>query len=116
LEGNAFSVEFGSGYDLILLTNFLHHFDVPTCESLLRKVHGALSPNGRAITLEFVPNDDRVSPPGAASFSVIMLASTPAGDAYTFTELQQMFAAAGFKRSEIQPLQPSIQSVVTSYR
>jgi len=116
LKGSAFSVEFGSGYDLILLTNFLHHFDVETCETLLRKVHGALGPNGRAITLEFVPDEDRISPPGAASFSVIMLASTPAGDAYTFTELERMFAAAGFSRSEIQPLQPSIQSVVTSYK
>jgi ubiquinone/menaquinone biosynthesis C-methylase UbiE len=116
LEGSAFSVDFGVGYDLVLLTNFLHHFDPETCESLLRKVHGALSPSGRAITLEFVPNDDRVSPPGAASFSVIMLASTPAGDAYTFKDLERMFAAAGFNRSEIQPLLPSVQSVVTSYK
>ena len=116
LEGSAFRVDFGVGYDLVLLTNFLHHFDPETCESLLRKVHGALSPSGRAITLEFVPNDDRVSPPGAASFSVIMLASTPAGDAYTFKDLERMFAAAGFNRSEIQPLLPSVQSVVTSYK
>jgi ubiquinone/menaquinone biosynthesis C-methylase UbiE len=116
LEGSAFSVDFGVGYDLVLLTNFLHHFDPQTCESLLRKVHGALSASGRAITLEFVPNDDRISPPGAASFSVIMLASTPAGDAYTFKDLERMFAAAGFNRSEIQPLLPSVQSVVTSYK
>jgi len=34
-----------------------------TNESLLRKVHAALKPGGVAITLEFVPNEDRVSPP-----------------------------------------------------
>src|ERR1700687_2922451 len=38
LPGSAFEVDFGGGYDLVLLTNFLHHFDVPTCEGLLRKV------------------------------------------------------------------------------
>ena len=27
LEGSAFDVDYGSGYDLVLLTNFLHHFD-----------------------------------------------------------------------------------------
>src|SRR6266481_759550 len=65
--GSAFDVDYGKGYDIILLTNFLHHFDAPTCETLLGKVHGALADDGRAVTLEFVPNPDRVSPPQAAA-------------------------------------------------
>ena len=114
IEGSAFDVEFGTGYDLVLLTNFLHHFDVPTCEALLRKVRAALADGGRAVTLEFVPNEDRVSPPDAAAFSVMMLTSTPAGDAYTFSELERMFANAGFSRSTIHPLPPTIQQAVIS--
>ncbi len=73
IAGSAFEVDFGDGYDAVLLTNFLHHFDPPTCERLLRKIHGALKPEGRLITLEFVPNEDRVSPPIPASFSLTML-------------------------------------------
>ena len=115
-SGSAFDVDFGSGYDIVLLTNFLHHFDPPTCETLLRKVHSSLNEGGRAVTLEFVPNEDRISPPDAAAFSVMMLGSTPAGDAYTFAELEKMFANAGFKRSEMHPLPPSIQQVVISYK
>jgi ubiquinone/menaquinone biosynthesis C-methylase UbiE len=114
IAGSAFDVEFGAGYDLVLLTNFLHHFDLPTCERLLRKVCAALKPGGRAVTLEFVPNEDRISPPEAATFSLIMLASTPAGDAYTFAEYERMFAQAGFARSELHPLPPSFQQVVIS--
>lgn len=114
IEGSAFDVEFGSGYDLILLTNFLHHFDPPTCETLLRKVHAALADGGRAVTLEFVPNADRVTPPDAAGFSLVMLAGTPSGDAYTFAELERMFANAGFSRSTMHPLPPTIQQVVIS--
>ena len=83
IEGSAFDVEYGSGYDLVLLTNFLHHFDMATCEALLRKVRAALADGGRALTLEFVPNEDRISPPEAAGFSMMMLAGTPSGDAYT---------------------------------
>ncbi len=116
IEGSAFDVEFGSGYDLILLTNFLHHFDPPTCETLLQKVHGALAEGGRAVTLEFVPNEDRISPPVAAAFSVMMLGTTPSGDAYTFSELEQMFRNAGFSRSENHDLPPSIQQVVISHK
>jgi 2-polyprenyl-3-methyl-5-hydroxy-6-metoxy-1,4-benzoquinol methylase len=116
LEGSAFEVDFGTGYDVILLTNFLHHFDPPTCEQLLRKVYESLAEGGRAVTLEFVPNEDRISPPDAAAFSVMMLGSTPSGDAYTFSEFEKMFANAGFKRSEIHPLPPSIQQVLISYK
>ena len=114
LEGSAFEVDYGSDYDLILLTNFLHHFDKPTNETLLRKVHAALADGGRAVTLEFVPNEDRVTPPESAGFSMMMLGSTPSGDAYTFSELEKMFANAGFARSEMHELPPSIQRVVIS--
>jgi len=84
IEGSAFDVDYGSGYDLVLLTNFLHHFDIATCEALLRKVRAALADGGRAVTLEFVPNEDRISPPDAAGFSMMMLGGTPGGDAYTY--------------------------------
>jgi ubiquinone/menaquinone biosynthesis C-methylase UbiE len=114
IAGSAFDVDYGSGYDLVLLTNFLHHFDAATNEALLRKVHAALAEGGRAITLEFVPNEDRISPPDAAAFSVMMLGGTPAGDAYTFPELERMFANAGFADSELHQLPPSIQQVVIS--
>ena len=116
IEGSAFDVEYGSGYDLVLLTNFLHHFDPPTCETLLRKVHASLGEGGRAVTLEFVPNEDRISPPDAAAFSVMMLGTTPSGDAYTFSELQRMFANAGFARSELHELPPTIEQVVISQK
>jgi len=46
----------------------------------------------------------------------MMLGSTPSGDAYTFGELERMFANAGFSRSEIQQLRPSIQQVVISQK
>src|SRR6185503_17157379 len=114
IEGSAFDVEFGSGYDLVLLTNFLHHFDPPTCETLLRKVHAALADGGRAVTLEFIPNEDRVTPPDSAGFSMMMLLSTPSGDAYTFAELERMAANAGFSCSTLHPLPPTIEQVVIS--
>jgi hypothetical protein len=80
--------KYGSGYDLVLLTNFLPHFDMATCETLLGKVRAALVDAGRAVTLEFVPNEDRISLPEAAGFSMMMLGGTPSGDAYTLSELE----------------------------
>jgi hypothetical protein len=98
----------------VLLTNFLHHFDKSTCETLLKKIHHALADGGRVLTLEFVPNDDRVSPPSEAMFSLVMLAATPAGDAYTFAELREMFENAGFSSSKHIPLAPLPQHLIVS--
>jgi ubiquinone/menaquinone biosynthesis C-methylase UbiE len=116
LPGSAFEVDYGSGYDLVLLTNFLHHFDEPTCEVLLRKVHTALGTTGRVVALEFVPNEDRVSPSGTAAFSLTMLGTTPSGDAYTFSEYQRMFSNSGFSRCELHPLPPTLEQAVISYK
>jgi SAM-dependent methyltransferase len=116
LPGSAFEVEFGTGYDLVLLTNFLHHFDPATCEALLRRVHAALVPGGRAAALEFVPNDDRTGPPFAAMFALNMLVHTPGGDAYTLAELERMFRSAGFGPCELHPLPPGPQSVMIAPR
>jgi ubiquinone/menaquinone biosynthesis C-methylase UbiE len=112
IAGSAFDADYGDSYDLILLTNFLHHFDPQTNETLLRKVHAALAEGGSAVALEFVPNEDRISPPEAAGFSVMMLGGTPSGDAYTFPELERMFKNAGFVESELRQLPPSIEQVV----
>ena len=112
--GSAFETEYGDGYDFVLLTNILHHFDPPGCETMLRRVHKALKPGGKTIMLEFVPNEDRVSPPLAAMFSLIMLANTDAGDAYTFAELERMAKNAGFAKSTLQQVPDMPQQLVIS--
>jgi 2-polyprenyl-3-methyl-5-hydroxy-6-metoxy-1,4-benzoquinol methylase len=116
IPGSIFDVEIGNGFDLALIPNFLHHFDTETCEKLLRKLHAALKPGGRVATLEFVPNEDRVTPPMPAAFALTMLASTPSGDAYTEEELKSMATNAGFTHHEFHPMPPSPHSVLISRR
>ncbi len=113
LPGNAFEVNFGKDYDLVLLTGFLHHFDSAAIETLLRKIHPALKPDGTVVSVEFVPNEDRVTPPVPAAFSMVMLGSTRAGDAYPFSEYDRMFRAAGFSSSELRRT-PGPQSFIIS--
>jgi phosphohistidine phosphatase SixA len=116
IAGSAFEVPLGGPYDLVLLPNFLHHFDPATCERFLAQVRAALAPGGRAVTVEFVPDEGRVSPPQAAMFSLVMLCSTPAGDAYTFAELESMFRRAGFAASELHAPSPAGPQVIISRR
>ncbi len=113
LPGSAFDVDFGTGFDAVLLTNFLHHFDHATNVTLLRKVHAALRPGGIAATLEFVPDEDRTSPPSAVGFALTMLTSTPAGNAYTFSQLKAMYTEAGFSNITQAPVPMSPETLVT---
>ena len=114
IAGSAFDADLGNDYDVALVTAFLHHFDPPTNERFLRRLHDALKPGGVVVTTEFVPNEDRISPPQAAAFSLTMLANTPAGDAYTFRQLDQMFRNAGFSSSELHENPRMLDNVIIS--
>jgi len=114
LPGDAFQVPFGAGLDLVLVTNFLHHFDASTCVSLLRKVFASLAPGGRVAIVDFVPDADRVSPPVPAAFSIVMLANTDGGDAYTLAEFEKIFGEAGFTGTVAHPIAEMPQTVLVS--
>lgn len=116
IPGNAFESDLGTGYDAILVPNFFHHFDVETCENFIRKLGTSLADGGKIATVEFVPNDDRISPPAAAMFAVVMLAATPAGDAYTFAEFKKMFENGGFANNELISLDPLPSTLIISTR
>jgi len=108
LVGSAFDTDWGGGFDLVLMANFLHQLDRDACVALLRKARKCLVSGGRAGAVEFVPNADRVSPRFPAMFAFQMLGSTPQGDAYTAREFEEMGRAAGFGKAIAKPL-PSTQ-------
>jgi hypothetical protein len=114
--GSAFEADLGSAHDLVLLPNFLHHFDYPACVSMLRRVHAAMRPGGRLFVIELIPHEDRVTPSAPAWFATMMLATTPAGDAYTLSEYAAMLAAAGFSAPESFPVPGSARTLLISIR
>lgn len=116
LEGSAFDVDWGTGYDLVLLPNFLHHFDEAGCVAILERAQRALAPAGRVVVVEFVPNEDRVTPPESAAFALTMLATTPAGDAYTFAEYEAMIRRAGLGAATMHDLAPAPGRAIVAAR
>jgi hypothetical protein len=79
-------------------------------------VLAALKPGGEVVVLEFLPNDDRISPPQAAMFSLVMLGNTGQGDAYTFAEMTRMCSNAGFQNVQLIAIEPGFQSLVVGRR
>jgi ubiquinone/menaquinone biosynthesis C-methylase UbiE len=112
IPGSAFEVDFGRDYDVVLLPNFLHHFDIPTNLGLLKRVRSALKAGGLVAIIEFVPNEDRVTPPDGALFAMRMLGTTPSGDAYTFAEIANMLRQTGFADAQARSLAPAHQQLI----
>jgi ubiquinone/menaquinone biosynthesis C-methylase UbiE len=116
IAGDAFDVELGTDYDVVLVPNFLHHFNAADCVRFLKRAHAALVPGGRVAIVEFVPNPDRVTPAQAAGFSLIMLATTPEGDAYTFDEYADMLSQSGFQFPTAHALPSSVSQVLIAMK
>ena len=112
MNGNVFEIDWGNGYDLILLPNILHHFDHNGCSRLLGKAKNSLSIDGSVFVIDIMPNPDRISPPEQAAFAFLMLATTPQGDAYTCAEYEMMAKTAGLTLVDSMQLLPTPQTLM----
>jgi len=106
LPGDALEVDLGTGFDVVLIPNVLHGWDRATNEVVLKKAYRALAHKGRAIVVEFAPNEDRVSPRTPAMFALMMLGLNQ-GDAYTVPEHWEMLSNAGFSNFQVHSLLPT---------
>jgi ubiquinone/menaquinone biosynthesis C-methylase UbiE len=116
LPGDVLEVDLGDGFDAVVMPNVMHLWDRPTNVRFLKKVHAALAPKGRVVIIEFVPNDDRVSPAVPALFALNMLANTTAGDVYTVSEHRAMLSEAGFSECQVQPLPPTPHTAIVAVK
>lgn len=101
VRGDAREIDFGGPYELALVCNFLHHFPIAEGTSFLTDLRRHLRPGGALVVVEYAVEPDRVRPAMAALFSLVMLATTRGGDAFTHAELRELVGNAGFDSIEI---------------
>ena len=100
LAGNFLKDDIGRDYDFIWVSQILHSHSEEQCHLIIRKCLEALNPGGTLAIQDFYLNKDGASPLAPAMFGVHMLAVTPKGRAYTFGEVGEWMAAAGFTQPE----------------
>jgi len=105
--------EFGTGYDLVLITNFLHHFDIPTCTQFLRKVHAVLR-RAEKRDCGLVPNDDRFTA-DSGGFRLMMLATTPTGGCLHAEGIRGDGEGRGLYENELR-LNDRIRPLIVAYK
>lgn len=106
IRGDCHVDDLGKGYDLAFLSNIIHSFGDEENARLIQRVYDALEPGGRLIIKDFILDNDRQGPAYGLMFALQMLVHTPAGNTYSFDELQSWTDAAGFKGGESKALTP----------
>jgi hypothetical protein len=96
VPGSFYTDELPGGADLAWVSAIVHQNSRDQNRALFRKIFAALVSGGRILIRDFVMDETRTHPPGGAFFAVNMLVSTPGGGTYTFNELRDDLAAAGF--------------------
>jgi len=84
-------------FDIVLLPNFLHHFDIETNIKVLKKACDCLKEKGKVVIVDMIPDDQRLHKKGAINFAGVMLSTTLKGDTYTYSQYNEMLLKAGFK-------------------
>jgi hypothetical protein len=98
VAGDFYRDELPAGHDLALLSAIIHQNGPEQNAALYGKVRRALDPGGRLVIRDHVMSPDRTRPRSGALFAVNMLVGTPEGGTYTFDEIRDGLAAAGFER------------------
>ncbi|MEV5374517.1 class I SAM-dependent methyltransferase [Streptomyces nondiastaticus] len=98
LPGDMFKTPLGGPYDIVMLTNVLHHFSQEEATELLRRAATAVKPGGRIAVVGHTTDahDTPHTNPLPYMFSVIMLVQTHSGETHSVDTYRQMLTDAGF--------------------
>lgn len=113
LPGDCLTDDLGNGYDLIFMSNIIHSFSNEDNQRLVRRAFEALMPGGTLIIKDFILENDRSGPAFSLIFALHMLVHTPAGNTYTFEEVQSWTDAAGFNPGRALPMTPQTRLWLT---
>jgi len=84
-----------TGFDLVFLSAVIHSNAPDQNAALLASCAAALNPGGRVAVVDWVMDEDRMTPPGGAFFALNMLVATDHGDTFTEGEIRGWMDDAG---------------------
>jgi SAM-dependent methyltransferase len=91
----------GEQWDYLLVSNILHDNPAEVNGRIIAEAADLLRPGGTLIIYEWVIDEGRTSPPGAASFTPMMVIENEGGWTWTEAEIAGWLTAAGLEPSPI---------------
>lgn len=101
ITGSLEDKKFGSGYDIVLISQVLHSINRQLCNIALKKAYESLKKGGKIYIHEFYLNEKRTFPKDNIVFCLNMLLHTNGGDNFTVSELNKLLKTSGFTIKKI---------------
>ena len=101
LAGDLFASELPLGFDVHLISNVLHDWDVPIVRQIIAKSFQALAPGGMIIIHDAHLNEQKTGPLPVAKYSALLMHSTE-GRCYSRVEIGEYLSEAGFSGMNFQ--------------
>jgi predicted O-methyltransferase YrrM len=95
IAGDMFKEALPSGFDVHLISNVLHDWDVPEVRKILRSSAHALAPGGLLIIHDAWINENKTGPLPVAAYSAMLMHSTE-GKCYSTGEMRGFLNELGF--------------------
>jgi predicted O-methyltransferase YrrM len=95
LVGDMLADPLPGGYDVHLLSNVVHDWDVPVVRDLLERSARTLPPGGTLVIHDAYLNADKTGPVGIAAYSVLLMHVTQ-GRCYSTAEITTLLRDCGF--------------------
>jgi ubiquinone/menaquinone biosynthesis C-methylase UbiE len=108
MPGDMWQLDWVESYDLILMVNLVHHFDLDTNRKLLQKAHAALKPGGQVAIFDQIEGNVY----GSASNAIVQLLALmfylfADGRVYSADELKGLLAETGFRQPQVTKMRQS---------
>jgi SAM-dependent methyltransferase len=98
IAGDFHRGDWGSGYDLVLLSAIVHMNSPQDNRRLIARAAKSLNRGGQLVIQDFIMDPGRTRPAVGAFFALNMLVATARGDSYTAVEIGGWMRAAGLKK------------------
>jgi hypothetical protein len=100
-EADLATADFGTGNDVVLLANILHHFQPDAIAEIVAKAHACLAPSGTVAIWE-IERPEPTSKAGTGDGAALFFRLTSTASCYSGDEYARSLTAAGFTKIRIE--------------
>ena len=112
LAGDMFTGKLPAGFDVHLISNVLHDWDVPVVKRLLSASYESLAPGGLLVIHDAHLDRDKSGPLPVAAYSAMLMHATE-GRCYSVAEMEDYLGGTGFRQVKWTPTAAD-RSVITA--
>jgi cyclopropane fatty-acyl-phospholipid synthase-like methyltransferase len=117
MPGDYHTSEFGSGYDVVLMSGMFHRETEANCRVLIQKARDCLEPDGLLVVNDIFADANGTGPEFASLFGLNMMLTAPDGGVHADEDVADWMGDAGFDAIERQSFPPPMpHRVVTGRR